>query len=242
MGGKPTIQCFDAHLTDHIFMASHLDLEEQEQLDQLKHFWKQYGNAITWLLIAVLGAYAAWNGYNYWQRRQASQVAVLFDELERAVQAGETSRVERVFADMKDKFPKTVFAQQGAMLAARHFDDKSKPDQAQAALRWVAQNSADKGYQALAKLRLAGLLIDAKDYSGAAGMLAGDFPAGFEALAADRRGDLAMVQSKPQQARADYEKAYRLLDSTSPYRRMIEVKLNALGVDAQKIVAGAPPA
>ena len=37
-------------------MASHLDLEEQEQLDQLKHFWKQYGNLITWVLVLVLGA------------------------------------------------------------------------------------------------------------------------------------------------------------------------------------------
>ena len=44
-------------------MANQLDLEEQEQLDQLKHYWKQYGNMITWVLIAVLGAYASWNFY-----------------------------------------------------------------------------------------------------------------------------------------------------------------------------------
>ena len=36
-------------------MAAHLDLEEQEQLDELKHFWKTYGNLITWALIVVLG-------------------------------------------------------------------------------------------------------------------------------------------------------------------------------------------
>lgn len=224
-------------------MASHLDLEEQEQLDQIKHFWKQYGDAITWFLIVVLAAYAAWNGYNYWQRREAAQVAVLFDELERSVDAGETSRVERVFADIKDKFPKTAYAQQGGLLAARHFHDKTKPDQAQAALRWVVDNSTDPGYQAIAKLRLAALLMDAKDFAGSASLLAGEFPAGFEALAADRRGDLATLQGKPAQARADYEKAFTLLESSSPYRRMIEVKLNALGVDVQKKgAASAPPA
>ena len=52
-------------------MATHLDLEEQEQLDQLKAFWKQYGNWLTWTLIAVLGAFAAYNGWNWWQRDQA---------------------------------------------------------------------------------------------------------------------------------------------------------------------------
>ena len=46
-------------------MASHLDLEEQEQLAELKHFWKTYGNLISWVLIVVLGSYAAWNGWQY---------------------------------------------------------------------------------------------------------------------------------------------------------------------------------
>ena len=52
-------------------MATHLDLEEQEQLDQVKHFWKRYGNLITWVLIVVMGSFAAWNGWNWWQRDQA---------------------------------------------------------------------------------------------------------------------------------------------------------------------------
>lgn len=221
-------------------MASHLDLEEQEQLDQLKHFWKQYGDAITWFLIVVLGAYAAWNGYNYWQRREAAQVAVLFDELERSVNASETARVERVYSDITDKYPKTAYAQQGALLAARYFHDKTKPDQAQAALRWVVDKGSDLGYQAVAKLRLAAMLMEAKDFGASATLLSGEFPAGFEALAADRLGDLAMLEGKPEQARAEFEKAYGLLDSTSPYRRMIEVKLNALGVDVQKRAAASP--
>ena len=84
-------------------MATHLDLEEQEQLDALKHFWNKWGNLITWVLIAVLGAYAAWNGWQYWQRRQAAMAAVLYDEIDRAAKAGDTTRVERALVDMKDK-------------------------------------------------------------------------------------------------------------------------------------------
>ena len=58
-------------------MAKHLDLEEQEQLDQLKHFWAKYGNAITWVLIVVMGSFAAWNGWNWWQRNQGAKAAAL---------------------------------------------------------------------------------------------------------------------------------------------------------------------
>ena len=59
-------------------MAKALDLEEQEQLDQIKHFWKKYGNLISWVLIVILGGYAAWNGYQYWERTQAAKAASLF--------------------------------------------------------------------------------------------------------------------------------------------------------------------
>ena len=73
-------------------MATNLDLQEQEQLDQLKHFWRQYGNLITWVLIAVLGAFAAWTAWGSWQRDQAVKASALFDEVERAAQAGDLAR------------------------------------------------------------------------------------------------------------------------------------------------------
>ena len=86
-------------------MATHLDLEEQEQLDQLKHFWKQYGNLITWVLIAVLAGFAAWNGWNWWQRDQAVKAARDVRRA-RARRAGRRRRPRpaRVFADMKERF------------------------------------------------------------------------------------------------------------------------------------------
>ncbi|MEP6824085.1 MAG: tetratricopeptide repeat protein, partial [Ramlibacter sp.] len=85
-------------------MAKHLDLEEQEQLDQIKHFWKTYGNLITWVLIAVFGSIAAWNGWQYWQRTQSAQASAIYEEVDRAAQAGDMARVERAFGDIKEKF------------------------------------------------------------------------------------------------------------------------------------------
>ena len=220
-------------------MANQLDLEEQEQLDELKHFWNQYGNLITWVVIAVFGAIAAWNGWNYWQRTQASQAANMYDEVERAAQAGDTSRVERAFSDMKDKFGRTTYAQQAGLLAAKAFADKGNADAAKAALGWVAEKASDEGYQALARLRLAGILADAKAYDEALKQLAGAFPKEFEGLAADRRGDIYNLQGKKAEAKAEYTKAYKTLDERTEYRRLVEVKLSALGVDPQQLAAAA---
>ncbi len=212
-------------------MAKHLDLEEQEQLDELKHFWKQYGDMITWALIAVFGAFAAWNGYQYWQRSQAAQASVMYDEVERAVQSGEVARIDRSLADMKDRFASTTYAQQAALLAARVYHDKGNADASRAALTWVAEKSPDEGYQAIARLRLAAMSLDKKAYDEALQQVSGSFPKAFAPLAADRRGDILLAQGKKPEAVAEYEKAFKGLDDRTEYRRLVEVKLNALGVD-----------
>ncbi len=212
-------------------MAKHLDLEEQEQLDQLKHFWNRYGNAITWLLILVLTGFAGWNGWQYWQRSQSAQASALYDEVDRAAKAGDTERLERAFGDIKDKYASTLYAPQAALLTAKVLQEKGNADAAKAALAWVADKASDPGYQSLARLRLAGIALDGKAYDDALKQLEGSFPGEFAALAADRRGDVFMAQDKKAEALAEYRKAYAGLDTRVEYRRMVEVKLNALGVD-----------
>ena len=221
-------------------MANHLDLEEQEQLAELKHFWKRYGNVISWVLIVVFGAVAAWNGYQYWQRSQFAQAAVMYDEVERAAVAGDVAKLERALGDMKERFGRTVYAEQAALLAARVYHDKGNLDAAKGALAWVAGKASDDGYQAVARLRLSGMLFEAKAYDEAMQQLAAPMPSEFNALAADRRGDILLAQGNKAEAKAQYEAAYKGLDERSDYRRIIEVKLNALGVDP--VVKVAAPA
>ena len=212
-------------------MANQLDLEEQEQLDQLKHFWKQYGNLITWGLIVVLGAVACWNGYHAWQRSQTVQAAAMFDEVEKVVRSGDPQKAERAFNDMKDRFAKTAYAQQAGLLVAKMAYEAGKSDVAKSSLSWLVENASDKGYASVARLRLATLLVDAKSYDDAVKLLATGVSEEFAALADDRRGDIYVLQEKKSEAKAEYLKAFKGFDEQSEYRRLVLVKLNALGVD-----------
>ncbi|MDB5849045.1 MAG: hypothetical protein JWP29_2797 [Rhodoferax sp.] len=218
-------------------MATHLDLEEQEQLDQLKHFWKQYGNIITWVLIVALGGFAAWNFYQSWNRQQAGQASAMYDEVDRAAQAGDVAKLERAFGDMKDKFGRTTYAQQAGLLTGKAMFDKGNVDGAKAALTWVADKASDDGYQAIARLRLAGVYVDAKAYDDALKQLSGTFPPDYLPLVADRKGDVLALQGKKAESIAEYKKAYEGLDERTDYRRLVEVKLNALGVDPRGATA-----
>ena len=210
---------------------ANLDLEEQEQLDQVKHLWKKYGNLISWALIVVLGSFAAWNGYQYWQRSQATQAAAMFDEVDRIARTGDISKVERAFADMKDKYAGTAYAQQSGLLVAKVYHDAGKADAAKASLAWVAEKAGDEGYQAIAKLRLAAILAETKAYPEALAQLAGSFPTEFVPLVADRKADIFVLQGKTAEAKTEYAKAYKGFDDRTEYRRLVEIKLNALGVN-----------
>ncbi len=214
-------------------MASNLDLEQQEQLDELKHFWKQYGNAITWFLIVVMGAYAGWNGYQYWQKQQSTKAAALFDEVERAAASGDTAKLERSWNDMKDRFPGTTYAAQSALLAGKTFQQADKPDAALAALKWAAETASDDANTQLARLRLAHLQIQQKAFDDAAKTLTKPFTPAFAGLALDIQGDLFIAQNKSPEAVKAYTEAWSKLEVNNEYRRLVLAKLNALGADPE---------
>ena len=220
-------------------MATPLDLQEQEQLDDIKAFWKQYGNLITWVLTAALLAYAGWNGWGWWQRDQAAKAGAMFEALDQAVQGGDAKRAGQIFGDLKERYPRTAWTEQGGLLAARLQFDKGDVDGARAALAWLADNAVEDEYRSIARLRLAGLMLDAKQYDDALKQLDGAKATEFTALVADRRGDVLLAKGQRDEAKAAYQAAYKAMDDKTDYRRIIDAKLTALG--AAPAASGAAP-
>ena len=202
-------------------MASHLDLEEQEQLAELKHFWKTYGNLISWLLILVLGGYAAWNGWQYWERSQSAKASALYDEVEKAVLAQDLPRIERSMADMKDKFGGTQFAHQAALLSARSLVEKGKPEQARTLLAWSAEKAPTPAWRDLARVRLAALQWDSQSADEALKTLQAEFGPSMAPLAADLKGDLLVGKGQTAEAVAAYTAAWIGLEGGHEYRRIV---------------------
>ena len=211
-------------------MASHLDLEEQEQLEQVKAFWKRWGNLITWLLTAALAAFAAWQGWNWYQRDQAAKAGAMYDEFERALTAQDLDKAAVAAGDLRARFASTGYAAQAGLQVAKLQADKGKADDARQSLIWVAEQGAEPPYRDIARLRLAGLQLDTKAFDEALKTLDAIKSPEFAALAADRRGDVLLQQDKRDAAKAEYQKALAGLEKTQDYRRVIEAKLATLGV------------
>jgi predicted negative regulator of RcsB-dependent stress response len=218
-------------------MSSHLNLEDQEQLDELKHFWKSWGDLITWVLIVVLGGYAAWMGWQSYESKQAAQSAALYDTVERAALSNDLPLLDRSVSDIEEKFASTTYAQQAALLAARVYNDKDRKADAKKQLTWVIDKASDEGYQALARLRLASLLVEDKAYDEARKQLTAKTPEAFAPLMSDRLGDLAMLQAQPAEAVQHYKNAWKGFEPNADYRRLVAVKLAALGADPEDAAA-----
>ncbi|MYN15382.1 tetratricopeptide repeat protein [Rugamonas sp. FT107W] len=204
------------------------DLEEQEQIATLKAWWDKYGNLTSWVLIAGLAAYSGFTGWNYYQRNQATQASALYDELQSAVEAKDNAKVLRAAGDMETKFGGTAYASMSALTAAKSSFEANDVKSAKAQLQWAVEHGGDE-FKAVAKVRLAGLLLDEKAYDEALKVLAGDVAPQFAGSVADRKGDVLAAQNKLTEARAAYQAALEATDKKNPGRQLIQLKLEAIG-------------
>ncbi len=204
------------------------DLEEQEQIATLKAWWDKYGNLTSWVLIAGLAAYSGFTGWNYYQRNQATQAAALYDEVQQAVNSKDNAKVLRAAGDMESKFGNTAYASMSALVAAKSSFEANDMKSAKAQLLWAAEHGGDE-FKAVAKVRLAGLLLDEKAYDEALKVLAGDVAPQFAGSVAVRKGDILVAQNKLAEARAAYQAALDATDKKNPGRQLIQLKFEAIG-------------
>ena len=204
------------------------DLEEQEQLASLKAFWAKYGNVLTWVVIAALASYA---GYNYWNahvRAQSTEASGLYDELLLSVQAKDNTKAQRIATDIKNKYGSTAYAEMAALGAAKTAFDANDLKTAKAQLQWVI-DKGDDTYKAIARLRMAGVLLDEKAYDESLKLVAAVTAPQFAGEAADRKGDILAAQNKLAEARTAYLAALSAMDKGDPGRQLVAFKLEAIG-------------
>ncbi|MDN8007352.1 tetratricopeptide repeat protein [Burkholderia multivorans] len=204
--------------------------DEQESIESLKAWWARWGNLTTWIVLAALVVAAGFNGWNYWQRRQAAEASGLYEQVQKAAAANDKTTIARAAADMEDKYGRTAYAQMAALSAAKVLYAAGDTAGAKAQLQWAADHAKDDEYKQIAKLRLASLLLDEKAYDAGLALLSGTPMDAFKGLVADRRGDLLAAQGKTDDARTAYKLA---LDSLSKddqsARQLVQFKLDALG-------------
>mgnify|MGYP002040530053 FL=1 len=130
---------------------------------------------------------------------------------------------------MQDKFARTAYAQMSALTAAKSAFDANDFKTAKAQLQWVIDKGLSDEYKAVAKVRLAGIMLDEKAYDEGLKLLTGEFPVQFASVVSDRKGDILVAQNKLDEARDAYQTALDKSDAKNPARQLIQIKLDAIG-------------
>lgn len=205
------------------------DLEEQEQIEELKAWWKQYRSLVLLVVVAACVTLGGIYGWRYYQNRQAFEAGELYTQLQGAAGSGDLKKAQDIAAVLVEKYPRTGYAMFAALAGAKAAFDSGDAAGARTRLQWVVENGRDDETRDIARLRLAAVLLDEKQYDAALKLLETRQVDALSALYADLKGDVLVAQGRSSDARSAYQLALDKSDAKSTYRALIQIKLDALG-------------
>ena len=205
-----------------------LDLEEQEQLDEFKAWWKKNGKLLTNLVLAALIAYSAWLAYNWFQQKKATEASELYQSLVQ-LDAAKIADIKTQSSKLMENYSGTPYAGRAAVFAAKNNYAANDSKSAKAQLEWAISNAKESPVRAIAGLQLASILLEEKKYDEALKVLSAESDKGYEGLKQGLQGDIYLAQGKPAEAKKAYESALGNLDATGRLHRYTMQKLESLG-------------
>ncbi|MDD5389682.1 MAG: tetratricopeptide repeat protein [Gallionellaceae bacterium] len=205
------------------------DLEEQEQIDEFKVWWKLHGMKVILGVTAFLVIVGGWRAWETWQRNQAVEASMLFDTAVQAASMNELKATKDTTARIMENQGRSAYATPAAWLAGRVNYESGDLKSARAQYQYALDHAKDGGLKQLARIRLAGVLFEEKDAPGALALLNESYDPAFQGLAAQLKGDVLIEQGKTEEARAAYKLALEKLGDKSSLKPLLEIRLDALG-------------
>ena len=205
------------------------DLEEQDQLEDLKLWWARYGKYVAGALMLAAVVMIGNQGWRWYQQRQAEQASVLYQAVSTASRNNDAAKAKEPATQIEDRYAGTAYAPRAALLYAKLLYDSGEHAGAKLQLQWVIDHASEDAIKAIGRFRLAELLLDDKQYDLALATLDNKTDDAFTAIFADLRGDILSAAGKPVEAKAAYTIAMAKFDPKSPYRQFVQVKFEALG-------------
>lgn len=205
-----------------------LDLEEQEQLDEFKAWWDAYGKLTINLVVLCIAAYAAWQGYQYFQNKKAFEASDLYQAM-MMIEPDQTDLVAVEANKLMENYTATPYAGRAAVYLAKSKYLSDKKGESKTHLQWAIEQAEESAVQSIASIQLATLLLSEKDYAGAEKALLTATDAGYIGIKESLLGDIYLAQGKKSEAKASYEQALINLDAQGRLSLFAKQKLDALG-------------
>lgn len=208
---------------------------DQEQLDALRRWWKQYGAPVALAVTLVVGGWFGWQQWQGAQARTAEAASLVYEEMMAGVASAplqdmDPERLDALVATaqkLKTDYGRTQYARLAGLLLARLAVARNDLDTAALELRAITQNSHDKELARIAQLRLVRVLTAQEKYDEALSLADAQVPDAMTGAFAEARGDIRFLRGETDAARADYQTALARLDGRDGLlKSLLEIKLN----------------
>lgn len=202
-----------------------LSPEEQQQLEEFRDWWKAN---LAWVLLGAglaLAGVGGYKGWDYWQERQATGAAVLYQQYRVHLEGGQAQQAHETGERLRQEYGGTVYASMASLISARLYQEDQQPEEAIRLLRWAYENSDDLLIEPVAALRLARLYAAQRQWEEGLAVLSNVSLEGYEGLVHEIRGDLYRQSGRTQEARHEYVQALEKGNSG----KFLELKLAELG-------------
>lgn len=209
------------------------DLEEQDQIEELKAWWTRWGTAITTAVVVAAIVVVGYQGWRWWNARHALEASALYAAVDVASGTKDLAKAKDAVADLTDRYARTGYAPRAALIYAKMLYESGDHKGALAQLEWAVDHTSEDALKAIARYRIAQIHIDDGKYDAALAALDAAHPAAFDGMDADLRGDALAAAGRNADARKAYETALAKLDAKSPYRNYVQLKLDSLPAPAQ---------
>jgi predicted negative regulator of RcsB-dependent stress response len=207
-------------------------LTEQEQVELLKQWIKQYSLVI---LAGLLISLVTISGWRYWQGRQQNimnHASSIYDEMLTARAQNNATATEIQSQKLFSHYTGTTYAQMAALMLARDAVNQKNYAGAEKQLKWVLDHSSTAAFKQIARIRLARLYINQNKADDGMNVLKTVDDKSFDGLTNEVRGDAWLAMKNPTKAREAYQQALNELPDAEVIRPLLQMKFDNLAPSA----------
>jgi predicted negative regulator of RcsB-dependent stress response len=207
-------------------------MTEEEQIEQLKNWIKQYWATVLSGIIIALIMVTCWHYWQAYQIKILTHASMVYDEMltARAQNDGSSLANAKIQAEkLLTHYPHTPYAQLAALMLARDAAMHNDYVEADKQLSWAVDHGSVPAMREIAKIRLARFAVSANKPQAALDSLADVEDKTFMGLVDEVRGDAYLQLKDTAKAKKAYQLALvDLPKEEAAERPLLQMKLDNL--------------
>ena len=209
-------------------------LTEQEQIQQLKNWIKQYSPTVLAGIVIALIISVSWHYWQSYRNKMLTQASITYDEMLTLRTQNNASGISTQANKLLTHYAKTPYAQMAALMLAREAVSQQKYPEALAQLNWIVNNSSESSLRDIARIRIARIMLLEKQADAALTILNKVDSKNFLGLAEEIKGDIYSTQNNPGAARKAYQLALATIPNAEISRPLLQMKYDNLATTEDK--------